>query len=267
MRLAVLAAAIAAAGCTLPGAHVAQGYAYTTGNAKFDEFFSAVKAARADGIAAPNDEQAARAGLYKALGLDAKTAASKALEEATARAKKLRDKGVLLHLEIAPEPKLIVAKGKADPGADGAMLKAVEDAARSSLELRKRLEAVSARAADLEKKRAELRAQTDDAFPAESLAKRDEIKDELEAAKAVLAGAGDAASLSAGSASRFVVDLVQAVETGAAPDAVKPGRGVPTRVAGGRAPAAAPVRVAAPPAAPSPPPPKKKAKGGDDFEP
>jgi len=265
LRLAVVVAAIAAAGCTLPGAHVAQGYAYTTGNAKFDEFFSAVKAARADGIAAPNDEQAARAGLYKALGLDAKAAPSKALDEATARAKKLRDKGVLLHLEIAPDPKLIVAKGRSDPGADGEMLKAVEAAARSSLELRKRLEAVSARTADLEKKRVELRAQTDDAFPSESLAKRDEIKDELEAAKGVLAGAGDSASRAAGSASRFVVDLVQAVETGAAPDTGKPGRGNgPTRVAGGRAPAAASVRVSAPPAAPAP---KKKAKGGDDFEP
>ncbi len=119
----------------------------------------------------------------------------------------------------------------------------------------------------LEKKRADLRAKADKVFWKEPLEKRDEIEDELDAAKTVLADAGDAATRAAGSASRFVVDLAQAVETGAGPDTGKPARGKSgaTGVARGRAPAAGPARGAAAPAAP--PPPKKKAKGGDDFEP
>src|SRR5208283_4110546 len=54
----------------------------------------------------PGDAETARAGLLKALGLDTTTAPEKALDEAGSRAKKLQEKGVLLHLEIAPEPKL-----------------------------------------------------------------------------------------------------------------------------------------------------------------
>ena len=54
--------------------------------------------------------------------------------------------------------------------------------------------------------------------------KRDEVLAELDASKAVLADAGDAASRSAGAAARFVVELVQAVETGGARSEALPAR-------------------------------------------
>jgi hypothetical protein len=267
----VWVAAIGAAGCGAPPAHIAQGDAFVTGSAPFDEFLTAVKYVRADGLSAQGDEASAHAGLIKALGLDAAAIPSQAVAEAGARAQKLRDKGVLLHLEIAPEPKLLSVKGRTELGADGeALLKAMEDAVRSSLDMRKRLAAVAARAAELEKKRVDLRAQVSAAFGQEPV-KRDQVLVELDAAKTVLADASDAASRSAGAAARFVVELVQAVETGAVPEqgkaGFKDGRGKkgPAMTAGkGTVPkASAPVPQA--PAAPAPPP--KKAKGGDDFEP
>jgi hypothetical protein len=140
---------------------------------------------------------------------------------------------------------------------------------RTSLEMRKRLAAVAARAAELEKRRVDLRNEAPGAFKQDPQARRDEILAELDAAKTVLADAGDGASRAAGAASRFVVDLVQAVETGGSPVAE------PAKIAKGKkgawappkgAPAAAPRAAVAPAAAPAPAP-KKKPKGGDDFEP
>jgi hypothetical protein len=266
MRLAVLAAAAwwTLAACGAPATHIARGEVYATGNGAFDDFFTSVREVRSQALAAPDDADAAHASLLKALGLDAKAATSQALDEAGKSAKKLQDKGVLLHLEIAPEPKVLAARGKVDLGADGeALLKAMEGSVKSSLETQKRLVALAARAADLEKKRADLRSQAPDAFRADTPTKRDEIIAELDAAKRVLADAGDGATRAAGAASRFVVDLVQVVETGgAAEPAGKLGRGkkgfAGAPKAGGGPKATGPVAT---------PPPRKKPKGADDFEP
>jgi hypothetical protein len=263
MRLAVVTAAwwaLSACGAT----HIARGEAYTTGNGAYDEFFAAVREVRAQALAGPDDAEAAHAGLVKALGLDAKAPAPQALDEVGKSAKKLQGKGVLLHLEIAPEPKVLFSRGKMDLGADGeSLVKAMEGSVRSSLETEKRLIALAARAAELERKRVELRSKAPEAFRDTPPITRDDIFAELDAAKVVLANAGDGATKSAGAASRFVVDLVQAVETGgvaAEPGKAGHGKTVPAPFAkGGTAPkGAGPITT---------PPPKKKVKGGDDFEP
>jgi len=272
----------ASAGCAAPVPHVAQGEAFTTGNATFDDFFTAVREVRTEALAATKDEEAAHAGLIKALGLEPTAQTAMALNETGLRAKKLQDKGILLHLEISPQPKLIAVRGKADLGPDGeALLHAMEDATRTSLEMRKRLAAVATRAVELEKVRIDLRGQAPAAFRESLQAKRDEIITELDAAKGVLADAGDSAGRSAGAAARFVVELVQAAETGggALLDPAKLARA--KKVLGGTTPAKAasgtpasnghaatsvPAPKTAAPAAPAPPP-QKKPKGGDDFEP
>ncbi len=276
-------------GCAPTLAHVARGEAYSTGNAPFDEFFLGVRDVRADALAARADEDSVNTGLIKALGIEDKAVSTTALEEAALRAKKLQEKGVLLHLEIAPEAKVFAVRGKTDLGADGeALLRATEAAARSSLDVRKRLGATATRAVELEKQRAELRAQAPVTFREEKQSKRDEIIAELDASKAVLADSGESASRSAGAAARFVVELAQAVETGggalldpsklarvkkapvvlaalpaacAVTPAAKPAPAV--HEGGHPQPAATPHPVAAAPAALPP----KKAKGGDDFEP
>ena len=271
MKIAAASLLVALTGaCSTPSAHVARGEAFATGNTTFDDFFTAVRDVRTDAQAAPGDAEGAPAALLKGLGLESK-APSKALEEAGQRAKKLQDKGILLHLEIAPEPKLMSTRSRADLGPDGeTLLKATEGAARAALDLRKRLATIAARAADLEKRRADLHDQAATAFRDEKPAKRDEILAELDASKAVLADAGDGASHAAGAASRFVVELVQAVETGGGTgttvaEPAKPGRGKK----GGFVPKATGPRPAAPAGAPAAAPaaPKKKPKGGDDFEP
>lgn len=289
MKLAVLlVAGLLAGGCTLPAPHVATGEAYVTGNASFDDFFLAVRDVRAEALAAPGDEDAANTGLIKALGIEDKAVSTTALEAAAVRAKKLQEKGVLLHLEIAPEPRVFAVRGKVELGAEGeALVKATEAAARASLDIRKRLAATAAHAAELEKKRVALRADAPATFRDEKQGKRDEIIAELDAAKTVLGDAGESASQSAGVASRFVVELMQAVETGAGA-MLEPGKlakgkksvvvvavpmGAPPGAAQGSAPrppqAGAAPRAAAPRAAPAAPaaPAPKKPKGGDDFEP
>jgi hypothetical protein len=257
--------ALSLGACTIPSSHVARGESYSTGVESYDDFFTAVAEVRAQAKAAPSDESAAHEPFLKAMGLDASAKPSAGLDEATARANKLKAKGVLLHLEIAPEPKLVAARGKADLGADGeAMVKAVESSVKTLLDARKRLAAIAQRAVDLEKKRADLRDQVDTTFKDATPAKRDEIRDELDGAKSVLADAGDGAGKAAGAASRFVVDLVQALETGAGGGPsdngkLPKGKKGPTAVAGAAGPKG-PLPAAAPPA-------KKKPKSGDDFEP
>ncbi len=278
----VVLAALLLAGCGGPEPRVARGEAITTGNMAYDDFFNAVRDLRAEALEAPKDERAPYAKLTRVLGLDPASPASQTVGESGARAKKLaQEHGVQMHLELAPEARLIAAKGKGDPGRDAdALVKAMEEAARSSLDMRRRLESLAARAGDLEKRRVDLRAEAPAAFREASTSTRAEVLAELDAAAAVLEASGDAANRSAGAVSRFVVDLAQAVETGgaaAAPDAGRSGRG-PRRPAATAPTSPPPVAVAsappkparpaaAPGPAPSPPPKKKKPKGGDDFEP
>lgn len=295
-----LAAAVTAIalslGCAAPAPLIVRGEALTTGNTTYDDFFVAVRQARSEAIAAATDEEASHAGLMKALGLEAAAKRAAAVDASAQRAKKLSESGVLVHLEIAPEARILTARAKAELGADGeAMLRAVEEAARSSQEMRKRFAAVAARAAELQKRRVELLAKAMADFREHPPAKREQVVLELDATKAVLDDAVDKANLAAGAAARFVLDLAAAVETGAEEAAAKsakagPGKRSamtlqplgPSSGAVAAAPAAkaaaaphkgagAPAKAAAAPAkaaaAPAAPPPKKKAKGGDDFEP
>ncbi|APR83083.1 SSU ribosomal protein S2p (SAe) [Minicystis rosea] len=286
--LAAIALAFAA-GCGAPLPFVARGEAFTTGQATYDEFFTAVRQLRSEALAAANDEATAHAGLVKALGLEAATKRALAVDESGLRAKRFQEKGVLIHLELTPDAQLLTARNKVDLGPDGeTLLRAMEDAARTGLDLRKRFVAVAARADDLEKRRVELRAKAPSDFREGPQAKRDEIVVELDAAQGVLADAAEKANRAAGAAARFAVELAQAVETGAE-EAARPKAGKrptvtlqpvsPVASSPPAAPAAKPAAPAAKPAAAAPapkpagaapapaaPPPKKKG-GGDDFEP
>jgi hypothetical protein len=264
----VLALGAAAVGCGPKSSHVAQGETFATGNVAYDDFLKAVRDVRAQAMAAPNEEQSSHGALVKALGLESTSAPAAVIDGAGQRAKKLQDKGVVLHLEIAPEPRLLSSKAK-DLGAEGeAVLKAVEESAKVSLDLRKRFSQVVARAIELEKQRVSLRDQAAATFREETQGKREEIIAELEAASAVLADAAAKADRSAGDAVQFVIDLAQAVETagGATLDLPRPAHGKKGPAVAASLPSKPPPMAGtqkAPPAAPAP----KKSKGGDDFEP
>ena len=294
LRALISAIAITAtiSGCATPIPRVARGESMTTGNATYDEFFTSVQKVRSEALAAATEEDTTHAGLVKALGLEPKTTRELAVDETGLRSKRFVEKGVLLHLEIAPEARMLSVRGKTDLGPDGeGLIRSMQDAAKGALEMRRRFAIVASHAADLEKKRVDLRGQAPATFRDDPQAKRDEIIAELDAARAVLTEAQEKANASAGSAARFVVELAQAVETGAAdaivnpkptkgkkpfavaqrPQPVAPSPAVvaaqvappPKPAAAVAKPAAAPAKPAAAPAKPA----KKKPKGGDDFEP
>ena len=285
-----IALAIASGACATPVPRVARGEAVTTGNTTYDDFFQAVKQVRSEALAAANDEDATHAGLVKALGLEPKTARALAVDESGVRSKRFQEKGVLLHLEVAPEIRLLVIHGKIALGPDGdGLIKSMEEAAKGAYDMQKRFTAVAARAAELLKRRIDLRGQAPAAFRQDAQAKRDEIIAELDAAKGVLDDALEKANASSGASARFVVELAQAVETGAADSLLNPknAKSHKKSFASSHRPAhpsshhaaAAPPKPAAKPASagPAKPPPAKPSKpkkpgkkakgGGDDFEP
>jgi hypothetical protein len=286
-RRAIGAAVIALAmtGCFGKAAtKIEAGEAPSTGESTYDEFFAAVLKARDEAKKAEEDASSTRQDLARALGTDGDAL----LEKAAERAKKLHDYGVLMHLQLLPSTRLVVKKsGDAPEGndADG-LVRGVESAAGRSMELAKRLADLSAQAARLEKQRAELREGAAQKLEGAAASKRGEIEKELDGSKVVIEEAGAATARAAGSATRLLVDLARAVETGAAdadgpppPEACPPpnakgakkGGAPPPRGRASKPPASSPRPAASAPApAASPAPAKKparKGKGSDDFEP
>lgn len=278
-------------GCVKPTPRMAQGQPYSTGQSRYDDFFTAVLALRAEGQKAREDEAATRAALTTMLGLEAKATATLAVGEAEQRAKKLHDAGIAFHVDLVPEAKVVTAKARGVVNLEAEDLaKAAEASTKSAITLSQRLDAVMARAAELEKTRADLRAQAPVTFRGEPQTRRDEITMELDAAAAVLTEASDAGERWGGVAAKFALDLARALEASngvAGPGDVASGKVAkgpaakppprdavaarpppPTPLPATAQPSPAPAKKppAAAPAAPKPPPPKKP-KGGDDFEP
>ncbi len=289
----VVAAGSITAGCAKPSPRVARGQTVATGQATYDDFFQAVLTLRAEGQKAREDAAEVRAALIAMLGLETKASVTLAVSEAELRAKKLREAGVVFHVDLVPDARVVAAKAKGVVNLEADDLaKAAEASTKSAITLSQRLGAVSARAAELEKIRTDLRAQAPATFRSEPQARRDEITLELDASAAVLTEASDSGERWAGVAAKFALDLARALETSGGADASpgKPAKGVapkpppPPVVAATRppppspakapepAPAAAPAKkppaaAPAPPKPPAAPPPAKKPKGGDDFEP
>jgi hypothetical protein len=207
------------AGCIHPKTYIAQGQVLTTGNATYDGFFRSVRDLHAEAERSSTDERASRGALITALGLEPKTTPQMALGEAGERAKKIREAGILIHVELVPTQRVITKKERRDATLSPQgkeFLKAVEDSTRSSLALSARVGGIATRAAQLEKVRTELRAQVPVAFRGEVDSRRDEIVEELDAAAAVLTDAADMANRSSGLAAKFAFDLAHALDTGGA---------------------------------------------------
>lgn len=273
-RAAVLAAlALATPACFLfssaPLTEIEQGRTMTTGKAPYDTFFQEVRAMHEEASKAESQAQGVRAGLSRALGIAESASSAAALDAARARAAKLKDGGVLLHLQITPEVKLVSATGKKGKLADEdkGVLTAVEESAKGSLTVSKQLMDLAGRAAGLDKKRASLEQELEAAFADASGAQRRDVQRELEAAGRLLSEARDAGDHHAALTSKFVLDLAMAVETGAAPGATRDEKKRPGGRPAGGASAARPAggRPAGTP--PAQPPKPKPAGGGDDFEP
>jgi len=276
LALAVLApATVALPGCFLfakdtTASRIEQGEAVTTGKEPYDAFFAAVRAAREESRKAEAQAAEARVSLSRSLGLQDTATASAALEAARARATKLLEGGVRLHLQITPEVKLISGVGRRTrlEDADKPVLTALEESAQGSLAISKKLSETASRTAELEKQRSALAGEADKAFADAPEGKRRDIMRELEAAARVIADASKTNGDQAARASKFVLDLAMAIETGGADGKRAPGGPAARPQGGGRSGAgtsagASTSRPATPPSKPAP----KPAGGGDDFEP
>jgi hypothetical protein len=294
--LALSLVLVGASGCAKTIPRVMAGEAFTTGTPAYDDFFASLRSARDDGTTAEPDAIAARAPLIGALGLEPTTADTMVVSETEQRVKKLRDGGVLLHLELLPEARVLSTKARPSlelPAQD--VLKGAELSVRYAVALSKRMSALALRAAELEKQRADLRAQAPQTFRGEPQAKRDEVIAELDAAAKVLATVLEGSTRHAGLAAKYTLDLAIALETGAPvlgpldtppkggrghkgapppkpappPVAATPPAPAPAKKPADAPAAPPPVAKAPPPPAPPPaaPPKKKPAKSSDDFDP
>ncbi|WP_437315383.1 hypothetical protein [Sorangium sp. So ce385] len=272
LRAAALALLLAAAhapllaACAAQASQLEQGRALRTGKQPYDAFFEAARALREESLKAEALADAPRAELARAAGLDPRSAADAALDAARARAAELRASGVSLHVELAPEARLVSARGGRSLDADDRdAVEALEASLKSSLAAAKQLGELSKRAAELEKQRASLAAAWAETMAGDP--QRREAKRELEAAERVLAEAGADAERHAGRASKLALDLVLAVDAGVAPAR----RGASTRRPTSRQPAgsakAPPQRGSGAAAAPRPPKPPPPPNGEDDFDP
>jgi hypothetical protein len=262
--LVVLGLSLAACGPAKP-ARIQQGEAVSTGNAAYDKFFQQVLDARADAARAEKEVEEAQAELAKALELDAKTATrEEILERMSERSKKLRDKGVLLHLKLTPDAELVsIVKKPMDPWGED-MIKAVEASAKKWLTLIKRMDKLSRRAASLEKQRSDLVKRA----PGELGPGSSDVVRELEASEGVLDDVASQGREQAGATSKFILALAAAVETGGAA-----GKGGATSVAkapgksGGGKPQGKAQGSSSGPTSPASVPAKKPKPKSDDFEP
>jgi hypothetical protein len=252
---ALVASAVAGAGCAPSLTQIEQGKVVTTNDPPLDDFFKAVVALRDDLLAAERERKTAHEEFSKAIGVAPDMDASGALDATAVKAKKLDGEGTSLHLELTPEPKLCVLAGKRKGSEDPeAIAKAVEPAVKASLGLARRMGELEARARELDKKRVDLAAS-----PA---AKKGDAASELEGAKNVLAEIRERATMEGGLASSFVVGLSLALETGAADAALARFTGKTQRPGGGGRPGGGAPGAGAGQGSPAP-----KPKPSDDFEP
>lgn len=283
-RLAALALVLGALHAPLLGgcaprttSQLEQGRALRTGKPPYDELFEATRALREASLDAERLAGEARAELARALGVAPSATGNAALEAARARAEELRASGVLLHVELVPEARIVRARRGRRLGAeDRRVVEAMEASLRRALAASKQLGELADRAAELERKRAALAAGSAEALANDP--QRREVERELEAAERVIAEAGALADRHAGRASKLALDLVLAIDAGAHP----PQRGAasrppprrpagtanaPPRRGGGRAlpprPDPSPKAPSSPPPPPAPPPSPEV----DDFDP
>jgi hypothetical protein len=234
--------------CSAYVTRIDHGGSYASGTSDFDELFDATGAleGRVGELAAAR--QAAVEKLAKALGASAEGDTSDVLLALGGRAKKLQAAGVLLHLTLTPEPKVLASGGEAPPeGADQAALEAVETAGKEAIPLFVKGYELAAEVRALRGKREALASRVGASFPDES--KRQEVVAELGAAEKVLAERQKGAEYEAGQAAALLVGMARVLETGGSAEPPPPPKKKPRNPG---------------PAGPAKPKPKP---AGDDFEP
>ncbi len=215
--LALAIVVFAAAGFTgcLPqqSSHLLAGQKYTTGQERYDTFFSSVAElrARTENL---EGERPLRAKVATAVGLPDSAKLQDTIDAAKAKSADLKKDGGRFYVVVATEPKLIMKKGAEESKEATEFAGAVEGAIKAGIQRSNELEAIAKEAAELESGVETLEKELEATFP--DLSKRDEVKVELAASKEILERAKLKAGTESGQALRFVVLLASAVDSGAA---------------------------------------------------
>lgn len=272
---ALLVPAAGVVGCAAEApSRVEQSDPVATGNPAYDDFFKQVQATHDEAEEAKKTAADARQPLVKALELDPKEASFDAIvDQMTDRSKKLRERGFTLHLDLLPDPKLTTTPNKPlDPWGEDT-LRAVEESAKKSLALVRKMTDLSGRVSALQKKRIELLEGVSTALGAQA---RD-VARELDASDAVLSNTASLSAKQAGVASRFLIAVADVLETGGSSSAA-PSKPSSSRAAsggggrgggrgGGGKPAAKPPAASGGSTSAAPAPAPKPKPKSDDFEP
>lgn len=210
----VMSAAAGFVGCIPPqSSHLLAGQKYSTGQERYDAFFSSVAEirARTENL---EGERPLRAKVATAVGLPDSAKLQETIDAAKAKSADLKKDGGRFYVVVATEPKLILKTGSEDGKAATEFASAVEGAIKAGIQRSNELEAIAKEAAELESGVEPLEKELETAFP--DLSQRDEVKVELAASKEILERAKLKAGTESGQALRFVVLLASAVDSGAA---------------------------------------------------
>ncbi len=206
-----IALALAATGCVSSAkddTKIGRGESFTSGDAKYDEFFQSVldvqsKVADADGETSLKKTLAEGVGAKPSASLDDLFAAAKT------RAQAMKTTGGSIYVEIIPEAKLFKkggGKSDSDP-----FTKALEKTVRDGVARSDEFNGIGTQIHELENKREDLESGVDTAFP--DAKRKDEVTKELAAAKDVLERSRLKAFAESGRALGVVVGVVRAVDT------------------------------------------------------
>jgi outer membrane biosynthesis protein TonB len=284
----MLAISIGASGCAMFSvsgpSSVAQGKHYASGNRQFDEFFLELYRLQVRLAAAPDELANARMELAKAAAAEPRTPNAELADKLHAHFEGLIARGIRVKIEVQapepPDPKATAAslKSSGNPSsADRASFTAVESALTSLLQLHAEMKLATPRLAELQLIATQLDGQIDQSFDLGGLAKRREVRQNLQdslrvialmldRAKVLEAESGELAMLVAEKAgtddgSVGLAPTPAPTQSEPAPRAEPEPKPAPRPAAPRAAPAPRPA-----PAAPAPPKPKEAPKPAE-FEP
>jgi hypothetical protein len=208
------ALALAAGGCAAAGPSlVEKGERVDTGRRQYDAYFEQVGELRDKVKGLDSDLFQLREKLVDAmdLGVDAKT--PEILLAARNRVDELKSYGLLVTLELTPQPRILQA-GEVDPGSEQqALVSAIEESARRGMEVYKERSELLDEIQRLDGQRADLAEKLDQLPP--NFDKRGLIEDELVGAGRVLREAEKKLLDDTRNVSHFLVGLAEIANTGA----------------------------------------------------
>lgn len=219
IKLRVLSLVIAMMGAASSGclgqtsSHLMAGEAYTSGEEKYDTFFTAVADLRKRADDAQG-EKPLREKVAEAVGLTSSAKLEDIIDAAKSRSNELKKDGGRFFVIVAPEPKLILKKGGEENKDAAAFAKTIEDAIKQGISRGDDLDGLAREASTLELTLETLVSELDSTFKDSS--KKSQVKIELDASKELLERSRLRAGNESGRALRFVVLLASAVDSGAA---------------------------------------------------